>query len=176
MSHQNKIPEFLKMATDLKKEASRYAAVESVKFFKESFVKGGFTDTSFTAWKKSKTPLSGKRTLFKSGKLMRSIRNTVATVDHIVDESQLDYSEIHNDGGYIIVTTQMKKFFWAKYNELGKKGAKANFCKAMALKKTGSKIKIDKRQFIGESKTMMNMFDTFWRGRVDIVFKQHLND
>lgn len=42
--------------------------------------------------------------------------------------------------------------------------------------KVGTKIKIPQRQFMGNSQTMMNQFDAFWHGQVDIVFKQHLNN
>ncbi len=164
------------MATDLKKNASRYAASESVKFFKESFVKGGFSDKSFNPWKKSNTPLSGKRTLYKSGKLMQSIRKTEESESRVVVVADAEHAEIHNNGGIITVTNQMKKFFWAKHIELKKRNKKkAYFCKYMALKKVGSKIKIDQRQFIGESKTMMDLFEKFFKGQVEVVFKQHLN-
>jgi len=40
-----------------------------------------------------------------------------------------------------------------------KLNAKAEYCKRMALMKVGSQIKIPKRQFIGESQTLMNEFD-----------------
>jgi phage gpG-like protein len=181
MSNPNKVPDFSQMANELKKNVSRYAAGEAEKFFKDSFVKGGWSDTSFTAWKPSSTPMAGYRTLFKSGKLMRSIRRKEETLQRIVLENDLEYSEIHNEGGVITVTPQMKKFFWAKYYEFGgkKKGknnAKSDFCKYMALKKAGSKIKIPKRQFMGESRTMMNIFETWFKGEIKVVFKQHLNE
>ena len=50
MARKNKVPEFMQIARELQKNASRYAASEAVKFFKESFVKGGFTDASFQKW------------------------------------------------------------------------------------------------------------------------------
>ncbi len=177
MAKRNKVPEFLKMANDLKKNASRYAASESVKFFKESFVKGGFTDSSFLPWKKSKTPLSGKRTLYKTGELMQSIRKKKETLEEVIIEADSDHGQIHNNGGYIVVTTAMKRFFWAKYYSFkGRNSEKAAFCKAMALMKTGKKIKIPKRQFMGESKVLMDNFKSFFEGRINIAFKQYLNN
>lgn len=190
----NKIPDFLKVARDIKRDASRVAAIESVKFFKESFRKGGFTDISFTAWKSTNNPLSGNKTMHKSGVLMGSIHKVTESESRVVVESNTAFSEIHNNGGYIVVTVQMKKFFWAKYYEFTggikrtKKGkvsqakanrkvsAKAEFCKAMALMKVGTKIKIPQRQFMGESRAMMNIFEHLWQGKLDIRFKQHLND
>ncbi len=193
MDNSNKVPDFLSMAKELTANAQRYAGSESVKFFKESFVKEGFTDTSFTAWKKTSIPMAGKRTLYNKGILMQSVRKVEQNKQRIVVESNTDYSEIHNNGGTITVTPQMKRFFWAKYYELSgkvkqtstgkasrsksnvKTSAKAEFCKRMALMKVGTKIKIPQRQFMGNSQTMMNDFDSFWQGSVDVVFKQHLN-
>jgi hypothetical protein len=194
MSHVNKTPDFLKMAVDLKRNASRYAATEAVNFFKNSFTKGGFTDIAFVPWSKPTNPLAGYRILYKSGDLQRSVRKQSESVDRVVIQSDLSYSEIHNNGGYIAVTQQMKKFFWAKYYELtgkvkttksGKDSAsksniklseKAKFCKAMALMEVGSKIKIEKRQYMGESRTMMDGFEKWFAGHVEIVFKDNLND
>lgn len=190
----NTVPNFLAMAKDLTANAQRYAGSESVKFFKESFVKEGFTDSSFKAWPKTSNPMAGKRTLYGKGILMQSVRKTVQNKQRIEVESDTDYSEIQNNGGTITVSVQMKRFFWAKYYELSgkvkqtytgrvsrsksnvKASAKAEFCKRMALMKVGTKIKIPQRQFMGNSQAMMNQFDAFWHGQVDIVFKQHLNN
>lgn len=190
----NTVPDFLAMAKDLTANAQRYAGSESVKFFKESFVKEGFTDSSFKAWPKTSNPMAGKRTMYGKGILKQSVRKTEQNKQRIVVESGTDYSEIQNNGGTITVTAQMKSFFWAKFYELSgkvkqtstgkvsrsksnvKSSAKAEFCRRMALMKVGTKIKIPQRQFMGNSQTMMNMFDTFYQGQVDIVFKQHLNN
>lgn len=196
MENKNTVPDFLSMAKDLTANAQRYAGSESVKFFKESFVKEGFTDSSFSAWKKTSNPMAGKRTMYNKGILMQSVRKVEQNKQRIVVESNTDYSEIQNNGGTITVTPQMKRFFWAKFYEfsgkvkLNKEGTaasfrnkgnreiskKAMFFRRMALMKVGSKITIPQRQFMGNSQTMMNMFDTFWQGQVDVVFKQHLND
>lgn len=87
--------------------------------------------------------------------------------DKLIYSTSLPYAAIHNEGGVIRVTAKMKRYFWAKYIEAtgsisyrknGKKretkrnrktDADADFYKAMALKKEGSKIVIPKRQFIG---------------------------
>jgi len=190
MAKNNKIPDFLKLASDIKKDASRYAATEAEKFFKNSFTKGGFTDVAFVPWKKTSNPLAGNRTLYKSGDLQRSVRKQYESQERIVIESDLLYSEIQNNGGYITVTVQMQKFFWAKYYEFSGKvkttksgkvsqaksnlrtNAKAEFCKAMALKKVGSKIKIDQRQYMGESKTLMSDFDKWFSGHIEFKFQQ----
>ncbi|MFV0506845.1 MAG: hypothetical protein ACK5L5_09095 [Bacteroidales bacterium] len=179
---KNQIPNFKKMGELLISNASRYAATESVKFFRDGFAKGGFTDSSFQKWQAS----SSKRTLHNKGKLMRSVRKQEQSRQRVVVGSELEYAQIHNEGGYIVVTERMKKYFWAKFIRIASKGKtdddgkaikgygktknkKALYFKYMALKPVGSKIKIPKRQFIGESKTLRNNFDQ-WFG--DTISKQ----
>ena len=151
-------------------------AVESAKFFKECFVKGGFTDTAFQGWRARVSPLGGKKILIgkdNTMNLMQSIRTLEESEQRVRTGTDLIYAEIHNDGGLITVTDKMKRFWWAKYYEFagnikrtkdGKMSQsagnklindKANYCKAMALMKPGSKIVIPKRQFIGRSKTLI---------------------
>jgi phage gpG-like protein len=162
---------------NLLRDTARMAAIESVKFFKESFRKGGFTDTSFQQWPGKKSPLGGKKTMYGTGALMQSIQKTEETERRVVVSSGTPYSETHNEGGNIIVTAQMKKYWWAQYYKLSGKikttrsgkqantasnrklNAKAEYCRRMALMKVGSKIKIPKRQFMGESQTLMNELD-----------------
>jgi phage gpG-like protein len=178
MDNKNNVPNFRQIANELRQNAVRIAASESVKFFKESFVDGGFTDSSFQKWQQTNNPLAGKHTMYRSGNLMRSIRKLSATMNKVVVIADSEYADIHNSGGTITVTAQMKKFFWAKFYELSGKvttnkqgatslnksnkaiGVKAMFCKRMALMPVGSKIKIPKHQFMGNSKTMMNIFDS----------------
>jgi len=193
MARKNKVPEFEKMARELKKNASRYAASESVKFFRESFVKGGFTDTSFEKWTQTGNPMAGKRTMYNKGRLMRSIKKLSASLNRVVVVADSEYADIHNKGGYIVVTAQMKKYFWYKYYSfvgdvsVNKKGAtplnkrnvglgkKAMFCKAMALKPVGSKIKIPKHQFMGNSRTMMRDFDKWFGDTIKFQIEKQWN-
>jgi phage gpG-like protein len=104
--------------------------------------------------------------LLVSGRLRSSLKSTV-TDEGIKWTSSLPYADIHNQGGEIMVTAKMKRFFWAKYYELsgkikyrkdGKKSKtsqtvsdEATFYKNMALMKVGSKITIPQRQFIGDA-------------------------
>ncbi|WP_318546328.1 phage virion morphogenesis protein [Flavobacterium columnare] len=52
--------------------------------------------------------------MMRTGALRRSIRSNVQG-SQIVWKSSLPYAAIHNEGGEIIVTEKMKKFFWAMY-------------------------------------------------------------
>ena len=121
------------------------------------------------AWQRRKIPVrQNGPTLVDTGQLRRSIRSET-TDSSIRFFTDLPYAEIHNDGGEIVVTERMRKYFWHKYYEstgsFGRKknGEKRNdkrnarlttvaeFWKAMALKKPGSKIVIPKRRFLGAS-------------------------
>lgn len=177
MQNSNPIPDFSKIAHEITGNVPRMAATEAVKFFRESFVREGFLDRSLSPWGRRQSPLGGKRLLFGIGNLMRSIRPRSIGASSAIVESDTPYSALHNDGGTITVTEQMKKYWWAQYYKLSGKvkktsrgrvsqsktnkatNRKAEFCKAMALMKTGTKIKIPKRQFMGHSETLMSNLD-----------------
>ena len=118
---------------------------ESISHFKRAFTDGGFTDRFFIPWKPNN---ASNRTLLKSGALRRSIRTMIKTKRTITIGSRLKYSKIHNEGGTIRVTGNMKSFFWLKYKETG-----LSKWKAMAL---SEKIEIPKRQFMGDSVVLRN--------------------
>lgn len=111
------------------------------------------------AWARRKSPVHGGRSghlLVDTGALRGSIRSRIEG-DSVFFSSDLPYAGIHNDGGDIIVTARMKRFFWAKYREAnggtwgrgGSGGAEAGFWKMMALKKVGSAVRIPRRRFLG---------------------------
>lgn len=121
------------------------------------------------AWARRKSPTRpGGSTLIDTGSLRRSIQSKV-TDTGITFFSTLPYASLHNDGGEIVVTRKMKGYFWHKYYEatgsFGRKknGARSNdkrtirlsdeaeFWRCMALMKTGAKITIPKRRFLGAS-------------------------
>lgn len=123
---------------------------------------------------------AGKKILYQTGNLTDSIRivnlGTRNVTIGISDPAIKKYAEAHQNGATIIVTAQMKKYFWAQWYKLGGKKAgftkgrknsegvlirkeskskknipirsDADFWKGMALKKPGSTIKIPQRQFM----------------------------
>lgn len=139
-------------------------AVEFSEQYEENFRRKSFFNE---AWKRSASPNKTGSLMVRSGALKKSIRHTKSATG-ILFYSRLPYSQIHNEGGEITVTHKMKRFFWAMHHKHSgsiktlKRGGKskskssvyadesAQFWKAMALKKEGSKIKIPKRQFIGD--------------------------
>lgn len=117
MAKQNKPPEFLLHAEKILKERPRMVATESQKFFKDSFVKGGFTDEAFQAWKVRISPLGGKKILIgkdNTMNLMQSIRTLEENEKRVRTGTDLVYAKTHNEGAEITVTAKMKKFWWAK--------------------------------------------------------------
>lgn len=177
MGTSNHIPDFNGIAADILSRTPRMAATEAVKFFKECFVKQGFTDRSFQRWPARTSPLGGKRLLYGTGALMQSVRERGVTATGVRVGSDAVYAGLHNDGGTIVVTEAMKKYWWARYYEFAGKvrrtgkgrlsqakgnqtiSKKAAFCKAMALRKTGSKVKVPARPFIGHSDALMNSLE-----------------
>lgn len=142
--------------------------VELLDEFDKNFERGSFFGSA--KWPKSARP-GAKTPLIDSGALRRSIRGTVGR-NSVAFSSSLPYASIHNTGGTLTVTTKMKRYFCAKYIEATGKTTKtksgqtantkrnrtlsaaAQFYKAMALKKTGSKIKIPQRQFLGHHQSL----------------------
>ena len=120
-------------------------------------------------WPTSLIPNRRGSLMARSGALRRSIRaHATPAAGTITFTSSMPYAAINNDGGTIVVTAKMKRYFWARYYELtGKvtynvktKSANYNaktkkltgeaaYWRAMALKKVGSKLTIRQRQFIG---------------------------
>ena len=86
------------------------------------------------------------------------------------------------------MTERMKRYFWFLYmkstgtmqkkknGELRQNKANArlstiaSFYKGMALKKAGSKIRIPKRQYMGESATFMKQLDAWITSEIDKRF------
>lgn len=121
------------------------------------------------AWQRRRSPTRpGGHILVDTGQLRRSIQSRT-TENSITFFTTEPYAAIHNEGGEIVVTQKMKKFFWHKYYETSgafgrkKDGSKradkrtgqlteeAEFWKFMALKKAGTTIKIPRRRFLGAS-------------------------
>lgn len=160
------------------------AVVESTR---QNFRQGGFYG------RKWKDPM--RRTIGfdgadgQYGPLLSRQNHLMSSTDYIPGPGKVtiqntaEYAQIHNEGGHIPVTVKMKRFFWAKYYEIGLAGqlyksgkgkrmkqkadalsGEAGFWKGMALKRVGSKIRIPKRQFLGDSpqvrKTIDNIINT----------------
>ena len=114
--------------------------IELLDEFDKNFSRGGFFSKP---WPNRRDGSSTH--LNNTGRLRRSI--TARISGHcVIFTSSEPYAAIHNYGGTITVTEKMKKLFWAKYKQ-----TKQERYKHLALMKTGTKIKMPQRQFIGNS-------------------------
>ena len=148
---------------ELEKKIVRDLAVELADEFDRNFERKAFFDKK---WPSTKINNSRGSLLNRTGNLRRSIRYRVSD-NMITFSSSLPYASIHNKGGEIEVTEKMKKYFWAMYYKASgaitakKSGevskSKKNIAltveaqkwKSLALLKVGYKIKVEKRQIIG---------------------------
>ncbi len=108
--------------------------------FDLNFERGAFFNEK---WPAKRT--GGPSRLQETGKLRKSIQSVI-TGNRLRFTSSEPYAAIHNEGGEITVTESMKKYFWRKFYETGQR-----HWKYLALVKTGSKITIPRRQFLGSS-------------------------
>lgn len=134
--------------------------------FDQNFERQGFFSE---AWQRRKSPTRpGGHILVDTGGLRRSIRSEIRE-SSIVFVSDHPAASIHNEGGEIVVTAKMKRFFWYKYysatGSFGRRKdgtlrrdkrtrqltSEADFWKAMALMRVGNKIRIPQRKFLGSS-------------------------
>lgn len=157
------------MNDDVRKIVSRILKdlrVELTDEFDRNFERQAFFSE---AWARRKSPTRpGGSILVDTGQLRGSIGSRT-TEDSITFYTTLPYAAIHNEGGEIVVTRKMKRFFWVKYYEASgsfgrrKNGDKrrdkrtaqltdeAEFWRFMALKRAGSTIRIPRRRFLGTS-------------------------
>lgn len=165
------------------KRILRDIQVELTDEFDQNFERQAFFSQ---AWARRKSPTRpGGHILVDTGALRQSIQSVIHE-DRIVFRSSLPYSYIHNEGGEIIVTAKMKRFFWHKYYEATgsfgrrKDGSKrkdkrnvqlsteAEFWKFLALMKVGKAIKIPRRQFLGTSPEI--------EGIISNIVEENLNE
>lgn len=149
---------------DLEKKITNDLAVELADEFDRNFERKAF----FTEkWASPKINNARGSVMNRSGNLRRSIKYNVRD-GMILFSSSLPYASIHNEGGEITVTAQMKKYFWAMYYKAsggittkadgGESSSKKNVkltgeaakWKGLALMKVGQKIKVEKRQMVGD--------------------------
>lgn len=166
----------------------RIIAEKATEYYKQKFTT---KEWDGKPWDNVKYPIKRGSLLVRSGKLMASIKPKVVRSDRVVisaGSGKVPYAQIHNEGGDIVVTDKMKRFFWAQEKQargsqtysVKSKGlantsknkrlsAQAEFFKGMALKKMGSKIHIPRRQFMGHSAKLNDIFmDSFTKAFKDL--------
>lgn len=159
-------------------------AVDLTQAFDRNFERKAFFDR---AWPSAKLINNKGSLMMRNGKLRRSI-NVRKGDTGIKWTSNKDYASIHNEGGEVKVTAQMKKFFWAMYykshgaanifsvktkkkvntKRTRRLSVEAAQWKALALKKVGSVIEVKQRQFIGWHPEVNR--------RIEAIHKMHAQD
>ena len=157
----------------MRDDIPRKAAVVAKNHFMHNFDESGFVDGGLRPWKKTRRQEAGdprKPLTSNRNHLMNSI-DVVGAPGQVTIVNPVPYARIHNEGGTIhsqpTVTPKLRKMAWAKaYSIAGvSKGGKlpkdlpeeARKWRALALTKKGKlniKVKIPRRQFIGESKEL----------------------
>lgn len=165
-----KTPDFQKIAEEALKDLPEKVGEKARAFFLTSFIKEGFTDTSFMAWPKRKDDLPHKL-LGQSLALRASVKVTQADMKRVVVRAGegLPYAAIHNEGGTISVTItdRMRRYFWYLFKKTGEEKYKW-----MALtKKERLTIRIPKRQFIGQSYILDQQLEKIFIKRIIKVQK-----
>lgn len=165
--------------------------VEAAEEFDRNFERKGFFENG--TWAHAQYPNHKGSLMMRSGKLRRSIKAEKKD-DSVIISSSEPYAEIHNEGGEITVTANMKKYFWAKYYELSGKvkttksgkaskskssqraNAQAEYYKRLALMKEGSVIAIQQRQFVGMHPDLERALETIALENMERFFKEYFND
>ena len=127
--------------------------------FDRNFERKAFFDK---AWENTKIPNHKGSLMMRTGKTRRSIKSQQNQSD-ITWTSSLPHANMLNEGGEIVVTAKMKRFFWAMFYKssgaVTKSGKgerntrlteEAKSWKALALQKVGAVMKVTQRQFIGD--------------------------
>jgi phage gpG-like protein len=143
---QDLIDDMKRHEAELKKlvqDAPRIAGIESVNYARDAIKNGGLEGEKWPD-RLEGTPRNDRPLLVNIHTLSDSIRYEVSgvTVTIGVDGSKVPYAQIHNEGGDIQVTPQMRKFFWARFMETGD-----DFFKHLALTKK-SHFHIPKRTYL----------------------------
>jgi phage gpG-like protein len=147
------------------RDMPRLVAASGVKFFKKSFQHQGWVyDGNIHRWKKRNSNAKrnkGRSLLIDTGRLRRSIR-TIQITDQLIEVgTELDYAQIHNEGGSINKTVKVPGFTRKGHKvKAHKRKQNGKTIKVPSQQRAASKVKshsrklnidIDKRQFIGES-------------------------
>ena len=154
--------------------------VKLTEAFDRNFERKAFFDDK---WANTLIPNRRGSLMMRTGTLRRSIRSNIEGTT-VRWTSSVPYADIQNNGGEVEITAKMKRYFWAMYYKAigaakGRKGAaqkafsvEAEHWKALALKKVGDRLKIPKRQFIGNHTEVKRMVTEI----VDFNIKEALNN
>jgi len=140
------------------KDSLKEMAKESIKHFEESFNKEGFTNENGTRrrWKKRVYTIGRKnrKTLEMTGRMSKAFTSKI-TQNKAFIVNNAEYSGYHNEGAESTVTAKQIAYFEFRAQSAIRSDDQ-RFWSNIASKRVGSKIILPQRQFMGESKTLVN--------------------
>ena len=168
-------PDFIKKLNRLSKLYRKFpdmAAIEAVNFSKERFVRKNWVDRTVEPWKKPEPvpdwvpkkwrKKGGSLLIGKgSGRLKKSIRKISVTRNSVTIGTDVEYAQIHNEGGVINQTITIKA-------HTRKRKGRSEDVKAYTRKR---KFKIPKRQFIGESAILLRRVERLVQREINEILK-----
>lgn len=163
MPEKPKIPDFLSIAEGIKTDLRRYAKVYCLQWFDDSFQKQGFTDAAFVPWQKRKEPdrRQGGAILVDTTFLRKSLGVLAEDQNSITFGTHVPYARIHNDGGRLTAAQNVRGFHRVRNGK--REQVKPHSRKMNAV--------YPKRQFIGESKLMMEGLNGWLFKQIEERFK-----
>lgn len=153
MPDKPKIPDFSAIAEKLKQDVRRFAKVYCLQWFDDSFQKQGFTDAGFQPWQKRKNDKSpGRAVLIDTTFLRKSLSVLEEDENTITFGTHVPYAGLHNNGERLRAIQYVRAHHNNNFMGTGKR---------VQIQAHTRKIdtKYPKRQFIGESKLMMEGLD-----------------
>jgi phage gpG-like protein len=149
------LAEFRRLIADM----PAYVGTEAVRFFLDSFTRQGFIDAGFTKWEARK-PNAKRNTrgiLMDTGALRRSIRIVSKGRNYVIVGATQPYAQAHNEG--VDATVNIKAHsrrisaITKVFNIKTKRGRKVRVSTGSLahVKAHTRKMKLEKRQFMGES-------------------------
>lgn len=145
---------------------------EAVNFSKKRFREQAWVDNGTEPWKKRKPGAArnnGRAILVDKGKLRNSIRIVRSGPGFVVIGTSVPYAQVHNEGGTINipVTDRMRRWGWAMFAK-----TKDSKFKGLALtKKSSLRVRMPKRQFMGNSAYLRQKTKRMMVSRFNILLK-----
>lgn len=153
-------------------DAPRIMGVQAVNFFRLNFEKEGMIrGGSVSKWKGriAGTPRNDRKILSDRGNLEDSIRYEITgkyEVNVGVDLNKIPYAKLMNEGGKIIVTPLMRKYFWAQFYNTGDV-----FWRNLALTKK-TEFDVPARQYMDITPDLEKNIERKFDKRIKRIFKR----
>lgn len=178
--HAGEIDKLLERYRAKKLKIIQQAAGMALSHFKKSFTDQGFTDVTLKKWPEriGGPKNEGRAILVNRGVLKRGLRIKKTDINGAIVgmDQAVKYAQIHNEGGEIVITPKMRRFFWAMYFKAGgndkktKSGELPQFWLRLALTKKDT-IKIPQRQYIGDSVSLERLIISYVEQELKILFQ-----